>query len=693
MGYTPRLLFEAAASPRVRPLLITAFLILVGHVLTTLFLGARPPGALASNLFQIAAAVTASLLAGDASRRGTGLSRRFWSLVAAAFVIWSLAQASFAYEEWLGREVSQPSWTHFLFRLYGAPLLMALLIVEEGRGAREKRSDAGPDWQHTLDFIEVGIVFPLLYAYLFLVPGEWQSLTGLSLWGFFGFSDVENWFLVAAFGARAALSRSRERRALYRWLIPYLLVYALGSSAYNFANSLQDLQTGTWHDLLFTLALTLGSQLAAVWRESKPAEEADSPGIVSWAPAVLPLITLTLALPMVRHEPTLAVIAVCVSILCLGARLLVSLHWRQRLLEALFASESRYAGLVRMAPDAIFVHAAGRITFANPATARILGYSDPGEMVGRMALDFVAPEHRDDVLRVLSSLGSEAAARQLVCVRTDGTRVRLDAVGMALPGSASSPPAIPRLVIARDVTERDRVAAERESLIRDLEAKNAELERFTYTVSHDLRGPLITILGFLRHVEEAALRSDLEGLRSDLNRIRQATVKMDRLLKDLLDLSRTGHVLAPRESAPLQEIVREALDRIHGRLAARGVSVDVAPGLPIVHGDRARLTEVVQNLVDNAAKFMGDQKEPRVEVGMRHVDGEDRFFVRDNGIGIEPRFQERIFGLFDKLDPRAEGTGVGLALVKRIIELHSGRIWVESAGPGQGSTFWFTLGA
>lgn len=130
MGYTPRLLPEAAASPRARPLLIAALVILVGHGLTTFFLGARPSGGLASNLFQIGAAVTASLLAGDASRRGTGLSRRFWSLVAAAFVIWSLAQASFAYEEWLGREVSQPSWTHFLFRLYGAPLLMALLIVE-----------------------------------------------------------------------------------------------------------------------------------------------------------------------------------------------------------------------------------------------------------------------------------------------------------------------------------------------------------------------------------------------------------------------------------------------------------------------------------------------------------------------------------------------------------------------------------
>ena len=114
-------------------------------------------------------------------------------------------------------------------------------------------------------------------------------------------------------------------------------------------------------------------------------------------------------------------------------------------------------------------------------------------------------------------------------------------------------------------------------------------------------------------------------------------------------------------------------------------------GLPIVRGDRPRLVEVLQNLIDNAAKFMGAQPTPKIEIGMHQQQNEQVFFVRDNGIGIESKHREKVFGLFDKLDPRTEGTGMGLALAKRIIEVHGGRIWVESEGRGSGSTFCFTL--
>jgi signal transduction histidine kinase len=121
------------------------------------------------------------------------------------------------------------------------------------------------------------------------------------------------------------------------------------------------------------------------------------------------------------------------------------------------------------------------------------------------------------------------------------------------------------------------------------------------------------------------------------------------------------------------------------------INVNVESDLPVVSGDRPRLVEVMQNLIDNAAKFMGDQPKPLIEIGVRKQGNEHVFFVKDNGIGIEPAYRERVFGLFDKLDPHSEGTGVGLALVQRIVEVHGGRIWVESEGRGKGSMFCFTL--
>lgn len=235
---------------------------------------------------------------------------------------------------------------------------------------------------------------------------------------------------------------------------------------------------------------------------------------------------------------------------------------------------------------------------------------------------------------------------------------------------------------------------QRKMLIEELENKNAELERFTYTVSHDLRSPLVTIRGFLGYLERHMRDGNVEAFRADMGRISNATVQMDNLLKDLLELSRIGRLVNSPQDIPFGELVRDALEIVRGRLESRGVTLQTQPGMPIVHVDRVRLMEVLQNLFDNAAKYMGDQKEPVIEVGCDGYDASNQpiFFVRDNGMGIAPEFHERIFGLFDKLDPSSDGTGVGLALVKRIIEFHGGRIWVQSEA-GKGSTFFFTLPA
>jgi len=224
-----------------------------------------------------------------------------------------------------------------------------------------------------------------------------------------------------------------------------------------------------------------------------------------------------------------------------------------------------------------------------------------------------------------------------------------------------------------------------------LEAKNRELEQFTYTVSHDLKSPLITIRGFVGHLLRDMDRGDEERMRKDLTRISNAAERMERLLQELLELSRIGHSLNPPEEVELGTVAQEAARIVAGRLRERGVTLEIAADLQKVVGDRSRLLQVMQNLLDNAIKFFGDQPNPRVEIGARQTGEETVFYIRDNGVGMDPKHHEKVFGLFEKLDRNSDGTGVGLAIVKRIVELHGGRIWIESEGLNKGSTFCFTL--
>jgi signal transduction histidine kinase len=185
----------------------------------------------------------------------------------------------------------------------------------------------------------------------------------------------------------------------------------------------------------------------------------------------------------------------------------------------------------------------------------------------------------------------------------------------------------------------------------------------------------------------------MESFHKDMARISSATDRMDNLLKDLLELSRVGRITNASIMIPFEDLVRDAAEIVHGRLEAGRITLHIQPNLPSVYGDKPRLTEVLQNLIDNAAKYMGAQENPAIEIGIDRQDetGKPAFFVRDNGMGIASEYHERIFRLFDKLDTNSEGTGVGLALVKRIVEFHGGRIWVQSE-LGKGSTFLFTLG-
>jgi|GEM_PF-2958015 len=233
--------------------------------------------------------------------------------------------------------------------------------------------------------------------------------------------------------------------------------------------------------------------------------------------------------------------------------------------------------------------------------------------------------------------------------------------------------------------------AELERRIHELEIKNAEMERFTYTVSHDLKSPLITIKGFLGMLTTDAKAGKVERMESDIKRITNAADKMQTLLEDLLELSRVGRVSTPASVFPISETVQEAGELLYGGFTTKNIFFEIANDMPLVRADRSRICEVWQNLLENAVKYMGNQPSPHIVAGWLTSKDGPIFFVKDNGIGIESAYQHKIFDLFEKLNPHSEGTGIGLALVKRIIELHNGKIWVESLGIDQGSTFYFTL--
>ena len=243
------------------------------------------------------------------------------------------------------------------------------------------------------------------------------------------------------------------------------------------------------------------------------------------------------------------------------------------------------------------------------------------------------------------------------------------------------------LLAIEDITERKRAEEAVLRLNRELEEKNAEMEQFAYTVSHDLKSPLVTIRGFIGHVQRDVSEGRMDRLADYSERIDGATGRMSRLIDNLLDLSRIGRVAAESSPIPLAETI-QWICRTHGeQLADRGITVVVQEAMPTVYGDEDRIVEVFDNLITNAIRYGCDAEEPRIEIGAEDDDNKYRIFVRDNGQGIRAEQHDKIFGLFQRLHPGKDSTGVGLAIVRRIVEVHGGRVWVESS-PGSGATFW-----
>jgi PAS domain S-box-containing protein len=274
-------------------------------------------------------------------------------------------------------------------------------------------------------------------------------------------------------------------------------------------------------------------------------------------------------------------------------------------------------------------------------------------------------------------------------IRKDGTVFPVSLRTWKIEDKAGNPVGVWSIV--RDITERKRAEENLRQLKDALEKRVAELDAFADSVSHDLKEPLRAIEAFGRFVlEDCGDRLDERG-REYLERLAAASVRMQRLIDDLLALSRASRHSRPSR-VDVGRLVGEVVEWIRPQIEGEGVTVEVEEGLPEVLADSAQVEQILRNLIGNGLKF-NESERPLVRVGFKGKEGRmGIFYVQDNGIGIEPQYHERIFGMFQRLHRREEydGTGAGLAIVKRVVEYLGGRIWIESE-VGAGSTFFVAL--
>jgi PAS domain S-box-containing protein len=331
----------------------------------------------------------------------------------------------------------------------------------------------------------------------------------------------------------------------------------------------------------------------------------------------------------------------------------------------------------------------GKFIEVNDVGTERLGYSKD-ELLNMSPVDIVAPDKKIEMPKNATELWTKGHAKfEIVHVTKNGEKIPVEVNNhlFKLKGKTVA------LAISRDIGERKKTEEEMKKLINDLKRSNDELEQFAYVASHDLQEPLRTIASFTQLLErryKCKLDSDADEF---MDYIVDASFRMKDQIEGLLEFSRVATHEKTFEQVNMNDILKYALNNLKTLIEENNAKITNDP-LPLLMGDADQLQRVFQNIISNAIKFKKEGESPKVHISVQRNDENNEyvFSIADNGIGIEKQYMERIFVIFKRLHTQDEykGTGIGLSIVKRIIERHNGRIWVES-DLGKGSTFYFTL--
>ncbi|WP_413569337.1 PAS domain S-box protein [Bdellovibrio sp. HCB117] len=354
--------------------------------------------------------------------------------------------------------------------------------------------------------------------------------------------------------------------------------------------------------------------------------------------------------------------------------------------------EERFRTIVESVPNGILMtNREGKILLSNSPLEKMFGY-DKGELIGKEVEVLVPqrfrsahPNHRKNFAQDPQKRRM-GAGRDLTGVKKDGQEIPVE-IGLNHMSVGSEQFLLASVV---DITERKVTEQKLQKAYNEVQQKNQEMEQFVYTVSHDLKAPLVTSASYMDFLKEDLEEENFEGVRDSLNRLENAHRRMKELIEDLLQLSRVGRIELHDENVSLKTLVHEVLESHKDVLESKKIQVKILDGEYTIRADSRRIYQVFENLILNATKYASDGPQPEIQIFTRRSEDELQICIKDNGPGIEPIYHKKIFGLFQRLDNKQEGTGVGLAIVARIMQLHDGKAWVDSTPP-HGSEFWVSF--